>query len=153
MADTVQNAVQASTKNSSEAQGIPSETITKREYIPVISKFRTKKSVGLSKRTQKLRRTKGPAHNRVMNHKAFGAVRDSKVASVHTIIYFLEYEAKELQEAHISDVDDDLKGATQPAHSRRTWNFVVDEFIHRFLPEEVLKSTHDAVACVGQEPG
>lgn len=43
-------------------------------------------------------------------------------------------------------VYDDLEGATQLVNSRRTWPFVVDELICRFLTDEVFNSAHGAVA-------
>lgn len=45
----------------------------------------------------------------------------SKDTVVCTINYYLEYEAKEVHEAHMSDVDDYLGVAAQSARSIRTW--------------------------------
>lgn len=46
----------------------------------------------------------------------------------------------------MSNVYDDLERATQPAHSRCTWPFVVNELIRILLTDEVLQSAHDAVS-------
>lgn len=54
------------------------------------------------------------------------SVGTSEAAAVCTLMKYLEYEAKEVHNAQISDVDEDLAGATQPPHSSRTWSFVVD---------------------------
>lgn len=40
----------------------------------------------------------------------------------------------------MSDVDDELDEATQPAHSSHTWPFVVEALIKRFLTDEVLQT-------------
>lgn len=58
-----------------------------------------------------------------------------------------------MKEEKISDVDYDLGGATQPAHSRLNWPFVVNALIRRFLAEDVLRSAHNAVERAVQTTG
>lgn len=58
-----------------------------------------------------------------------------------------------MNEAQISDVEDDLEGTTQPLNSRRTSPFVVDELIHLFLTDEVFQSVQNAVERTVKETG
>lgn len=53
----------------------------------------------------------------------------------------------------MSDVEDDLGGATHPAHSRRTWKLLVNALIQRLLKDEVLKSAQDAIERSVKIPG
>lgn len=48
-----------------------------------------------------------------------------------------------MQEAQISDFDDEFDGASLPAHARCTWPFVIDAIIRHFPAVEVLQEVHD----------
>lgn len=80
----------------------------------------------------------------------FDTVGRSKAAAVFVITYLLNGDARELSSERFVLVEYDFDGGSAEISDHGTWPNVVLALLRRFLIDDVLRKTQDAVTRTGQ---